>query len=357
MQFLPMAALLITLALFRAAPASADTPGPALDCAQATSNAETTICKREPLRVRDWWLDLVYRDALALDPSHADVLKADQSRWLRERDALCGLPPEKLAEKAFYCLVWGYDDRIAALTATSIAPVWREAARDAEAALKVLQPLQGPLARVYADILAFALAKDLNTDFNSDLAERLYNSSSFWQQGPRQPVVIPCGLAERYPRLLLVGRPYFGNAMDTELPSLDCKDDDPVPPVVSRFLSSNPFTDRGVYNQCPDKDGSYFVSQAYSLDRQELRLFHFPQSFLSADFGPWRELGAPWPTNEAIAQMDWSGTPGYPETQQALAAYYSDRFKLPPAQAATAAARALWDNRFIGDPLPGCDEQ
>jgi hypothetical protein len=267
------------------------------------------------------------------------------------------LPQEELAERAFFCLLRDYDDRIEALTAASIPPIWRDAARDPETALKTLRPLQGPLAQVYADILAYALAKELNADFNSDLAERLYNSSSFWQQGPQPNIVIPCGLSERYPRLLLVGRPYFGNAMDTELPSLDCRDDGPVPSVVSRFLSSNPFTDRGVYNQCPDKDGSYFVSQAYSLGRQELRLFHFPESFLSSDFGPWRELKAPWPTNEAIAQLDWSGTPGYPETQQALAAYYAERFKLPPAQAATAAARALWDNRFIGDPLPGCDGQ
>ncbi len=364
MRLLSPALFLIALA-FLGNPASAknELPGPSFDCAQAKSEAESRICKSEPLKVRDWWLDLAFRDSLVLDPSHADALKSEQSRWLEKRDTLCDLPPEQLAERAFFCLVRGYDDRIKALESASIVPIWKNSSRDPNAALKALQPLQGPLARVYADILSHALAEGESirdfSNFTTALAEHIGGSSGFWRQGPNPEVVVPCALVESFPRLLLVGSPYFGNAMDTQLPSLDCASDGSrlMPSAVARFLASNPFTDRGAYNHCGAREGTYFVSLAYSLARQELRLARFPDSYLSDDLGAWRDYSTTWPTNEAIARMDWSGGPGYPEAQQALAAYYTERFKLPPAQAATAAARALWDNRFIGDPLPGCDEE
>jgi uncharacterized protein len=362
MKFLLATLLLLLLALLRAAPAAAELPGPTFDCAKAVSPAETTICRYDPLKVRDWWLDLTYRDALALDPGHAPALEAERQRWLEERNALCGLTAAEIHEKAFYCLIRLYDARIDALTSASLAPVWRDVAHDPQAALNTLQPLHGPLARVYADILSHALAKDETlrqfSDFTGDLAEHIGNSSSFWRQGPSPTIKVPCSLVERYPRLLLVGQPYFGNAIDLDLPSLDCAEDSPTsyPADVSQFLTGNPFTLRSVFDRCDEKGGSFFVSLDHYISRLQFRLERFPGSYLSTGLGPTGgSLEESWPETEAIDRADWSGGPSYEDARRSLAAYYTERFKLAPADATIAAARALWDNRFSGDPASGCD--
>jgi uncharacterized protein len=361
MKFLLPTPLLLLLAFLCGAPAEAELPGPAFDCAKAASPAESTICRYDPLKVRDWWLDLTYRDALALDAGHAPALKAEQRRWLKERNALCGLTEAEIAEKAFYCLIRLYDDRIDALTSASLAPVWRDVASDPQAALNTLQPLRGPLARVYADILSHALAKDESlrqfSNFTSDLAERIGNSSSFWQQGPMPAVKVPCSLVERYPRLLLVGQTYFGNAMDLDLPSLDCLGDSPISSLagVSEFLAENPFTLRSVYDRCEEKDGSFFVSLREYISQLQFRLERFPTSYLSPALGPTGSPGESWPETEAIDRANWSGGPNYEDARQSLAAYYTERFKLAPADATTAAARALWDNRYSRNPASGCE--
>jgi hypothetical protein len=296
-----------------------------------------------------------------LNPDQAETLKAEQSRWLKTRDGLCGLAPEKVDEWSLNCLARLIDDRVKALDAASIEPVWRNAASDPEAALKKLQPLEGPLARVYAALLTHALAKDESFEdfdhFTTNLAELMGNNSSFWQQGPHPRVEIPCALVENHPRLLLATLPYFGNAMDTELPDLDCDGNTsmPRPPGVDSFLTKNPFTYRAISNSCTEKDGSYFVAEGYYRSLLEFRLVRFPNSYLSAGFGRLGDPREPWPTDQAIGAADWSGTPGYAETQKALAAFYVQQFKLEPADATTAAARALWDNRFPGDPDSGCE--
>jgi uncharacterized protein len=362
MKLLLATSLLFLLAFLRAAPAAAELPGPTFDCAQAVSPVEATICRYDPLKVRDWWLDLTYRDALALDPGQAPALEAERRRWLEERNALCGLAAAEIREKAFYCLIRLYDARIEALTSASLVPVWRDVARDPQAALNILQPLRGPLARVYADILAHALAKDETlrqfSDFTGDLAERIGNSSSFWRQGPSPPILVPCSMVERYPRLLLVGQPYFGNAIDLDLPSLDCAEEQPTafPVAVGQFLGRNPFTLQSVYDRCDEKEGSFFVSLSEYISRLQFRLQRFPTSYLSTGLGPTGgSLEESWPEIEVMDRADWSGGPSYEDARRSLAAYYSERFKLVPADASIAAARALWDNRFSGDPASGCE--
>lgn len=361
MQSLLTMPLLLILALLCAVPASAELPGPSFECAKALSPAETTICRYDPLKVRDWWLNLTYRDALALEPRQTSALKTAQRRWLIERNALCGLAEAEIPEQAFHCLIRLYDDRIDALTAASLAPVWRDVARDPQAALSILQPLRGPLARVYADILSHALDRAETvrqfSDFTGDLAEKIGNSSSFWQIGPMPPIKVPCALAEQYPRLLLVGQPYFGNAMDLDLPSLDCTDDRAVdfPAAVGRFVAENPFTLQSVYDHCDEKAGSFFVSLSQYISQLWFRLQRFPTSYLASGLGPSGAPDKPWPETEAIGRADWSGGPRYEDARDNLAAYYAVQFKLAPGDAATAAARALWDSRFSGDPARGCD--
>jgi uncharacterized protein YecT (DUF1311 family) len=362
MKLLLATPLLLLLAFLRAAPAAAELPGPTFDCAKAVSPTETTICRYDPLKVRDWWLDLTYRDALVLDSGHAPAVEAGQRRWLEERNALCGLTAAEIAEKAFHCLIGLYDARIDALTSASLTPVWRNVARDPQAALNVLRPLRGPLARVYADILSHALDKGETlrqfSNFTGDLAEHIGNSSSFWRQGPNPTIKVPCSMVERYPRLLLVGQPYFGNAMDLDLPRLDCAGDSPIsdPAGVSRFLTGNPFTLRTVFDRCDEKGGSFFVSLSHYISRLQFRLERFPTSYLSTGLGPTGgSLEESWPETEAIDRADWSGGPSYEDARRSLAAYYTERFNLVPADATVAAARALWDNRFSGDPASGCE--
>jgi uncharacterized protein YecT (DUF1311 family) len=340
-----------------------DAADPSFDCTQAKEPAEQIICADSALRARDLWLALTYRDILALSPEDKTKIQADQRRWLQQRDALCDLPdasrtPGNSDRKAFNCLVSLYDDRIATLGGASFEPVFREAAKDPAAALVKLHPLQSPLARVYAELLYHVLADgtaDAFDNFRIDLVERIHRST-LWIDGPVHHIDIPCSLVDRLPRLLQVGRATYGSTMDLELPGFDCADEAPAPPAsVSALIKADPSTYQAKLDACADRSGTYFTSVEHQLRQLMLRLVRFPRSYLSAAMGPSHAPDETWPTVETIDAADWKDDAAYATAKRDLAAFYGNRYRLSPSDAAAAAARALWDSRYGNAGLDGCD--
>jgi uncharacterized protein len=340
-----------------------DDAGPSFDCMQAAAPAEQIICADSALRARDLWLALTYRDTLALSAEDKAKIQAEQRGWLRQRDALCGLPdasrtPGNADRKAFNCLVSLYDDRIATLGGASFEPVFREAAQDPAAALAKLRPLQSPLAKVYAALLDHVLAEgtvDAFDNFRIDLVERIHRST-LWIEGPVHHIDIPCSLVDRLPRLLQVGRATYGSTMDLALPGFDCADEAPAPPAsVSALIKADPSTYQARLDACPDQAGTYFTSVAYQLRQLMLRLVRFPRSYLSAAMGPSHAPDETWPATETIDEADWKDDAAYAAAKRDLTAFYGSRYQLSPSDAATAAARALWDSRYGNAGLDGCD--
>src|SRR5690348_6412974 len=91
-RFLAPAVVLLVAAWNSTAVSADDAEGPSFDCTQASAPAELIICADSALRVRDLWLALTDRDALALAAEDKTKIQAEQRRWLQQRDALCDLP-------------------------------------------------------------------------------------------------------------------------------------------------------------------------------------------------------------------------------------------------------------------------
>ncbi len=86
----------------------------AFDCTLANSPSERAICASPDLLEQDTALAKIYADRLAQDPDRAAVLRAEQRRWLTQRDKTCGAKTPSAATVAA-CLAGFYRSRLAAL--------------------------------------------------------------------------------------------------------------------------------------------------------------------------------------------------------------------------------------------------
>lgn len=85
---------------------------PDFNCARATTEVEHLLCSDERMGDADRLLAAQYQQALAANPGAAarDALRADQLRWLHQRDQQCGVAPRawrsdrKIRADAFHCL-------------------------------------------------------------------------------------------------------------------------------------------------------------------------------------------------------------------------------------------------------------
>lgn len=361
MRIVLFALLAVTALLTGGRGSRADALGPSFDCAKAIRPAEVVICSDDELKLLDWWLAAVYRDALAVSPDRAADLQDQQRRWLVERDHVCDLAsvtlPVKRDEKLIACVTRRYFDRTAALVRKSIEPIWQNAGADPARALAALEPLHSPLAVTYADLLTHALANESMkafSDFSGAIAERVADTP-VWKYGPGIHIHMPCTLIERHPRLLLVARSYFGSSMDLSLPEIDCSDGDyqAYPKPVARFLRFEPGSYQNMFDRCAFQ-GTIFHAYARDLRLLQLRMARFPASYLSAELSQTFSPETPWPATDTIETADWSAPKAYQHARNSLAAYYRTRFRLSTKDATLAASRALWDSRYEGENPTGC---
>jgi uncharacterized protein YecT (DUF1311 family) len=335
----------------------AQSVGPSFDCSKAKIAAEKVICDHDFLSAQDLSLALAYSDALTISPAKAVAIKDEQRRWLKERNKLCGLKEAQIAGQAFHCLAELYGHRLEYIENESFGPVWQNAADDPADALARLRPLRLPRARVYARYLAHALSdEDVKAfaTFVDDLAEELGNANSA-SGVDYSDLLIPCRLVERYPRLLLAGRAYFGSTKDLMLPNIECKDwDRGVPKEIDNFLKNNPLTRQNWFDRCSGGGGTIFAAYGRDLRLHALRLARFPRSYLS-DHVTWTQTpDQPWPTPEQIENANWVDDAGYEKARDALTAFYRQRFRLRAEDALTAATRAIWDNRETAENPAAC---
>lgn len=344
-------ASLLLLGLSAGASAQAGEKGPSFNCSQARTETEHFVCGHDDLAEQDLALDQIYRDALMVSSKQADAIKQEQRRWLSQRDHACLFDnlqdsPDR-DNKRFGCLWKLYINRIHALIAQNIDSVIESAMRDPRAALARLQPLHSPLAVAYTDLLTHALSDESIEDFSA-FAEAL----ALRHQGPDSalspfvPISMPCGLVEKYPRLLLVSRPYFGSSLDIILPTITCAID-AYPAEVSAFFEKNEKTMEVSIARCEAEIGQGTMLHAFYRDEwlHMLRLSQFPRSYLTETV-TWTDTPQkPWPSQRMLATSDWNGDQLFLRARDALANYYRQQFNLAPADAETAATRALWDNR------------
>jgi len=358
MKFLVAVLLCISLALLSVTTDAADVPGPSFDCSKASRRVETVICGADELRSYDWWLTAVYGDALEAAREHAEALEKEQGRWLKLRDRSCGLdgaPMQASHGSQVGCLMRLYIERVSVIAAKSIDPIWQAAAANPEGALDRLRRLQSPLAHRYADMLTHARSDEPIAAFVSFAESDL---GPAWQISPfTGEIHIPCALIERYPRLMLISRPFNGSSADALLPDIDCGDaayqDYPKP--VGAFLKNNPMTLQNWFNRCVD-GGTIVHAYARDLWLRGLRLAQFPRSYLSDRITWLVEPEKPWPSVEEVAADRWAQHSDFKKAEAALVDRYRRRFGLSQRNAQTAAERALYDNRIgLENPDGGCD--
>src|SRR5688572_28056657 len=75
--------------LMHVQPARAEVPGPSFDCVKAKTPVETAICADDALKLMDWFLAAVYRDAMTLHPERREVIQEAQRQWIAYRDEVC----------------------------------------------------------------------------------------------------------------------------------------------------------------------------------------------------------------------------------------------------------------------------
>jgi uncharacterized protein len=317
---------------------------PPIDCAKPTDKLDAEICADKAMK--EWWLETLYRDALTLHPEHRDAINAAQQEWIVLRDQ-CADPEATLA-----CVYALYDERTNAVLDESIQPLWLDSAANPAQTLANFRSLTSPLAKLYAELLTHALSGESIAAFSTfaeSLAERV--DSEVWENGPA--IVLPCGLVEKYPRLLLLARPALDSAKDVPLPAIEtythtyayCRWE-PGPDLVTDFLKTNPLALANWFERCQIQDAHYWYYARYDTVVDERRRY-FPRSYLTDELTSTHEPERPWPTSQEIET--WYSDPDYRKAQVALATYYLLHFRLTQEESETAAARALWDNRNTMD--------
>lgn len=336
---------------------------PSFDCNKAHEKAEFLICAVVELEELDAALDAIYRDALTVSRERASTVKQEQLDWLKKRNHACALDDTDATaasagddQKRISCMADIYRDRISALIAQNISPVLQSAIHDPQRALSQLRPLQSPLAVAYTDLLTHILADESATDFVTSfeaLAERYSGQDANLRYF--DPITIPCGLIERYPRLLLAGRPYFWSSLDVDLPHTSCDDDyQAYPAAVGGFLTHNEKTLQQWAARCTP-DGTAEDGFARYIWLHELRMARFPRSYLTETVTWLDSPDKPWPSQDTLAHSDWNSDPDFLHAHNALTDYYHRKFGLGQAEAAMAATRALWDNRDMSEDPGQCN--
>jgi uncharacterized protein YecT (DUF1311 family) len=350
------ALLLVSLLLFSLSVGTmtqAKGTGPSFNCSQARSKAELLVCSKNEIAELDLALNQVYRDALAVSPDRADVVKKQQRAWLSQRDHACSLDIMPISpdpeNKLFGCMLRLYTDRLHAVIVQNLDPVLQSAIHNPRDALARLQPLRSPLAVVYTDLLTHALSTESIKDF-SDFTEALAlrHQGEDSELHPFTPISMPCELVERYPRLLLVSRPYFGSSLDAFLPKITCGDSyNTYPAAVGSFLKTNKKTVEASDDRCMVDFSGGTMIHALASDEwlHELRIAYFPRSYLTDTMTFTDTPEEPWPSQQTLTSSDWNSDRQFLRARDALADYYHRKFDLTSADAATAATRALWDNR------------
>jgi uncharacterized protein len=329
----------------------AQATGPSFDCEKAGNAGEKLICGDRVLSAQDNLLALVYRDVLSLDPHHADTTKKDQLAWLRDRNRSCGASAAQVPDYAIGCLRSVYSARIDALYHRMMDTIAQRLVQDQAATIAVLQSLQSPEAKQVAQMLSHATTDDDKTftAFTYDLDERFARENHEDIHPGPENLVLPCSLVERIPRLLLTMRAYFGSTLDLILPNTDCKPQ-AAPAVTSKFLLDNPYTRQNWLQRCRG-EGTIFYGYERDIDLRELRLVHFPRSYLTPQLASLDAPEEPWPEAEDMEGADWTGDPNFKPAKDALVRLYRQQFRLSAPDAERAAMRALWDSRNkSGDP-------
>lgn len=105
-----------------------------IDCTKARTPPEKAICAAPPLVALDRQIAAAYAGAVARQPDRAQAMRQDTLRWLRARDAACGVPSAQLGR----CLAEQMTARLAAL-----APPVAVVSTPAPQAAAVPPPVQG----------------------------------------------------------------------------------------------------------------------------------------------------------------------------------------------------------------------
>lgn len=307
---------------------------PPTDCTKPKDALDTRICADKAMK--EWWVDELYEDALSLNPRRRDAINTARKEWIILRDQ-CADPDGTMA-----CAYALYDERINAVIKGNIQPFWLRSADNPAQALGDFRPLSSPLAKMYADLLTHALSDESVTAFSA-FAEGLAGQfdTEVWKNGPA--VVLPCALVEKYPRLLLVLRPAFDGARDTDRiqPAMDCEWD-PVPESVRDFLKNNRRALENWFERCGGESTVYRPWAKYSFVVGD-RMRYFPRSYVTDRLAAIDAPDKPWPTPQEIET--WYSDPDYRKAQVVLGTYYLLHFRLAPEESELAAARALWDGR------------
>ena len=297
---------------------------PGIDCAKPKGPLDSEICADKAMK--EWWVGVLTRDALTLNPGRRDAINAKQQEWITLR-GLCADPDGTMA-----CSYALYDEHIAAVVDESIQPLWRQSAATPGETLAALKPLSSPLAKLYADLLTHATADESIAAFLT-FADNLRFDGAVWKNGPA--VALPCTLVEKYPRLLLVTRPGSGRL------SHDC-DWEPEPAPVRDFLKNNLRALENWFERCHGGGRAYHAWAVYSFVVGD-RMRYFPRSYVTDRLASIDAPDKPWPMPQAVEA--WYADPDYRKAQIALSDYYRVDFRLSQEEAETAATRALWDGR------------